>query len=108
MENCIFCNIAAGEMGTEFVYEDEKVVAFKDLHPQKPVHLLIIPRTHMKEFYELEDDSILVHIRKAIQQLIADNDLQEKGYRIEVNGGGSQLVDHLHFHLLGPMSKPSV
>lgn len=104
MDNCIFCNIVSGEMGTEFAYEDEHVVAFKDIKPQKPVHMLVIPKNHVKEFFELEDDVILPSVRKAVQQLIADNSLQEQGYRIEVNGGGFQLVDHLHFHLMGPMN----
>lgn len=108
MDNCIFCKIAAGEMGTEFLYEDEHVVAFKDIHPQKPIHLLVIPKVHVKEFYELNEDVILPSVRSALQQLISENNLQNNGYRIEVNGGGSQLVDHLHFHLMGPMSKPSV
>ncbi len=108
MDNCIFCKIAAGEMGTEFLYEDEHVVAFKDIHPQKPIHLLVIPKVHVKEFYELNEDVILPSVRSALQQLISENNLQNNGYRIEVNGGGSQFVDHLHFHLMGPMSKPSV
>jgi histidine triad (HIT) family protein len=108
MDDCIFCKIARGELGTQFLYEDDTVVAFNDQHPQKPVHILVIPRTHVPEFAKLENDTVLPSVRKAIQQLISENELQEKGYRIEVNGGGSQLVDHLHFHLLGPMKKPQV
>ncbi len=105
--DCIFCKIASGEMGTEFAYEDEHVVAFKDINPQKPVHLLVIPKEHVKEFYVLENDNVLPSVRKALQKLIAENNLDTQGYRIEVNGGGAQLVDHLHFHLLGPASKPA-
>jgi histidine triad (HIT) family protein len=108
MEDCIFCKIAKGDMGTEFLYEDDHVVAFNDQHPQKPVHILVIPKQHVKEFFELNNDEILPSVRKAIQQMITEKDLRSKGYRIEVNGGGAQLVDHLHFHLLGPMSKPSM
>jgi len=108
MSDCIFCKIANGDLGTEFLYEDDQVVAFNDQHPQKPVHILVIPKQHVKEFYELNNDAILPSARKAIQQMITDKDLQNNGYRIEVNGGGAQLVDHLHFHLLGPMTKPSI
>jgi len=108
MDSCIFCKIVRGEFDTEFLYEDEYVVAFKDIHPQKPVHILVIPKEHVKEFSQLKKDEVLSSVRKAIQLLISENDLQENGYRIEVNGGGSQLVDHLHFHLMGPMEKPIV
>ncbi|HRN96144.1 MAG TPA: HIT domain-containing protein [Candidatus Levybacteria bacterium] len=108
MQDCIFCKIVSGQMETTFLYEDDQVVAFKDVHPQKPVHLLVIPKEHIKEFSLLEEDAVLVSVRKAIQTLILENKLQDDGYRIEVNGGGAQLVDHLHFHLLGPMSKPVV
>lgn len=106
--DCIFCKIVSGEMGTEFAYEDDHVVAFNDIEPQKPVHMLVIPKKHVKEFLELEDDEVLSSVRKAVQQLILDNSLEKQGYRIEVNGGGFQLVDHLHFHLMGPMSKPNL
>ena len=106
--DCIFCKIIAGEMGTEFAYEDEHVVAFRDLRPHAPVHLLVIPKTHVKEFSVLDDDKILPSVRKALRHLISENNLQDRGYRIEVNGGGAQLVDHLHFHLLGPVPKPQV
>lgn len=90
-------------MGTELLYEDDHVVAFRDIHPQNPVHILVIPRNHISEFYRLSGDEILPSVRTAIQELIEKSELTEKGYRIEVNGGGAQLVDHLHFHLMGPM-----
>ena len=106
MEGCIFCKIVHGDFNTEFLYEDESVVSFKDIHPQKPVHILTVPKDHVKEFSELENDAVLVSARKAIQKLIQKFELQNKGYRIEVNGGGAQLVDHLHFHLMGPAAKP--
>jgi histidine triad (HIT) family protein len=108
MDDCIFCKIVEGALDTEFLYEDEQIVAFNDVHPQKPVHILFIPKVHIKEFFELTGDAVLASMRKAINQLISDNTLQERGYKIEVNGGGAQLVDHLHFHLLGPMAKPTV
>jgi histidine triad (HIT) family protein len=107
MDKCIFCKIGSGEMGTEFLYEDEHVVAFSDIHPQAPIHQLVIPKQHVSEFSKLENDSVLSSVRKAIQYLITTNNLQDKGYKIEVNGGGAQLVDHLHFHLMGPMDKPT-
>jgi histidine triad (HIT) family protein len=105
MNSCIFCKIGSGEMATEFLYEDEHVVAFSDIHPQAPIHQLVIPKQHVSEFLKLEDDSVLSSVRKAIQYLITTNNLQDKGYKVEVNGGGAQLVDHLHFHLMGPMDK---
>jgi histidine triad (HIT) family protein len=108
MDNCTFCKIAKGEIDTEFLYEDEYVVAFTDIHPQTPIHQLVIPRVHISEFSKLEDDMALSSIRKAVQYLISTNDLEDKGYKLEVNGGGAQLVDHLHFHLMGPITKPQV
>jgi histidine triad (HIT) family protein len=106
MDSCVFCKIVRGDFNTEFFYEDEKVVAFKDLHPQAKVHVLVIPREHVEEFAKLEDDQVLVSMRKAVQSLIEKFELQDKGYKIEANGGGAQLVNHLHFHLLGYVPKP--
>lgn len=103
MKDCLFCKIAAHEIPTKPVLENEKVIAFPDIHPQAPVHLLVIPKKHIPQFFELtsEDNDILIAIKDALQQLITDKKLDKIGYKLEVNGGGMQDVDHLHFHLMG-------
>lgn len=103
MSDCLFCKIIKKEIPANLVYEDEKVVVFPDIHPQKPVHLLILPKEHVTEFLTVTDTSLFAHIGKVIQKLIPEKELSDKGYRIAVNGGGLQEVDHLHFHLTGPM-----
>lgn len=104
MNDCIFCKIAAGEMGTEFLYEDDQVVAFRDINPVAPVHILIIPRRHIPSANELtEEDNLMIgHIFQVIQKLAQHENLNQ-GYRIVNNCGkeGGQTVGHLHFHLLG-------
>ncbi len=104
MENCIFCKIAAGQIPSEIVYQDDDVVAFKDLNPQAPHHVLIIPRRHIASLSDLtpEDGPILASICIAAQKLARDLNL-EHGYRIVTNVGpdAGQAVFHLHFHLLG-------
>lgn len=106
MKDCIFCKIRDKEIPTEFIYRDEDVMVFRDLHPLKPIHLLIVPTKHIEEFTAIEDDVVFVKIGRVIQQMIAEQDLQDRGYRIHNNGGGFQDIDHLHFHLIGPMGKP--
>ncbi len=103
MDNCIFCKIVAREIPKEFSYEDENVIAFPDVNPVRPVHILFMPKIHIEDFNNLEDTKILDSIRKAIQAAITEKGLMGKGYRMIVNGGGAQIVNHLHFHLIGPM-----
>ncbi len=100
--DCVFCKIVSGEIPKEFKYQDDDIVAFDDLHPVAPVHLLIIPKKHIVDFFQNDDDKIHVAISRAIRHLIAKTRLDTRGYRIEVNGGGAQDIDHLHFHLFGP------
>ncbi|HEV2339803.1 MAG TPA: HIT domain-containing protein [Patescibacteria group bacterium] len=102
--NCIFCKIARHEMPKEFTYEDDEVMVFPDTHPIKPVHLLIIPKKHIPDFLDLsdEDNELLIHTRKVAQRMIRENGLVDKGYRLVINGGRAQIVDHLHIHLSGP------
>ncbi len=108
MADCIFCNIAAGEMDTELIYEDDDVVAFEDANPQAPVHLLVIPRKHIRSLnsVEEEDFALIANVHQVIQQLAAEYEIAESGFRIVNNCGseGGQTVDHLHFHLLGGRS----
>ncbi|HCA71927.1 MAG TPA: histidine triad nucleotide-binding protein [Ruminococcaceae bacterium] len=109
--DCVFCKIASGEIPSTRVYEDDLCVAFKDLEPQAPVHLLIIPREHITSVAEVtpENSSIVAHIFEVAAKLAKENHL-EKGWRIVSNIGedGGQTVKHMHFHLLGgrPMAWP--
>ncbi len=103
MEECVFCKIINGEMDTELVYEDEKVVAFEDINPQAPVHLLIVPKEHTPTLLDLDNYDIIGHIFKIANKLSAENNIDEEGFRIIANckEGGGQIVFHIHFHLLG-------
>lgn len=102
MNNCLFCKFASGELTKEFFYEDEDIMVFEDIHPHAPVHLLVVPKVHVKEFLEIEDDSLLAKVKNAAHHVIKSKGLSDKGYKITVNGGGYQDIDHLHFHLTGP------
>ncbi|CAN5185457.1 histidine triad nucleotide-binding protein [soil metagenome] len=103
INNCLFCKIREKEIPANFVYEDDEVMVFPDIHPQKPVHLLIVPKQHVSEFLVVDDHLLFAKLGKVMQQMIKDNTLEKKGYKITINGGGLQDVDHLHMHLLGPM-----
>jgi histidine triad (HIT) family protein len=102
---CIFCQIASGKIPSETIYQDEEVIAFRDIQPQAPVHLVIIPRRHIPSLAHLsEADSALVGRMVAIaNQLAKKEGIADKGYRLAVNCGeeGGQAVPHLHLHLLG-------
>lgn len=101
--NCIFCRIASGEEATRFVYETSNVVVINDIHPKAPIHLLVIPKKHIKEFTEIfdGDQNIWDEMIEVIKKMIKQFDLPNKGYRIITNGGGAQLVDHFHVHIMG-------
>lgn len=105
MDDCIFCKIATKEMTKEFIYEDEGIMVFPDIHPVKPVHLLIVPKKHIVEFTAVNDITLHGKIAQVINKLILQNNLANTGYRIVVNGGGAQVVNHLHYHLMGPLAK---
>ena len=105
MSDCIFCKIANGEIPKEFIYKDDTVMVFPDIHPLKPIHLLIVTKKHIPETLAVEDHALFAHIFKVVQQLITKYKLENSGYRITINGGGAQVIDHLHIHLLGPMGK---
>jgi histidine triad (HIT) family protein len=102
--DCIFCKIANGEIPSNKIYEDDKVIAFYDLAPQAPVHFLVIPKEHIKSCDELNEDNsgVVAHIFAVISKVAKDLKL-ENGYRIVNNCGedGGQTVGHLHFHVLG-------
>jgi histidine triad (HIT) family protein len=103
---CIFCKIANGEIPSDAVYEDEEILAFKDLNPQAPVHVLLIPKKHIASLDEVAeeggDKELLGHLLAKVR-VIAEALGLENGYRLVCNCGehGQQTVGHLHFHLLG-------
>ena len=106
MTDCIFCKIAAGEIPSQLVYEDQSVVAFKDLSPKAPVHVLIVPKKHIQSIaqFQAEDKELAAHIFvDVVPKLAAQLGIADKGFRIVVNTGddGGQTVHHLHVHLLG-------
>ena len=105
MENCLFCNIATGAIPSKIVYQDEDVVAFEDINPQAPKHILLIPRQHIASIADLtlNDGPILAKLFITAQKLAHDMGIDEGGYRFLTNVGpdAGQSVFHLHFHLLG-------
>jgi histidine triad (HIT) family protein len=102
--DCLFCKIAAKELDSETVYESEDVVAFKDINPAAPVHLLVVPREHISSAHELgtQHGGLLGEVFETIAQLARDHGI-EAGHRVVTNVGADagQSVHHIHFHLLG-------
>lgn len=105
MADCLFCGIISGGVKGEVVYQDSSVVAFKDINPKAPVHLLIVPRKHIPTLLDLEqgDKAILGDILYTATKLARDHGISEDGYRVVINcgAGAGQSVFHIHFHLLG-------
>lgn len=105
MEDCLFCKIIRKEIPSTVVYEDEEILAFKDIHPVAPVHILVIPKKHIGSLVELtsEDEAVIGRIYTVINKIAKQENIDEKGFRVIVNCGedGGQEVKHLHFHLLG-------
>ncbi len=110
--SCLFCQIIAGEIPAELVHEDELCVAIRDINPQAPTHVLIIPREHMESLNDAShrDESLLGHLLRVGARVANDEGHAETGYRTVVNtgAGAGQSVSHLHLHLLGgrPMNWP--
>jgi histidine triad (HIT) family protein len=101
-EDCPFCQIARGEMDTELVHQEESLVAFEDLEPQAPVHILVIPREHVTTETELSAET-LKELVDATQTVAQQQGVAESGYAVRINHGddAGEQVDHLHFHVLG-------
>ena len=104
MENCLFCKIVAGIIPSTKVYEDETVLAFRDIAPMAPTHILVIPKTHIPSVdgVTAENSAVVAHIFEVIPQIAKAEGL-ENGYRVVSNCGADagQTVPHLHFHILG-------
>jgi histidine triad (HIT) family protein len=102
---CIFCQIVTGELSSDIVYQDEDFVAFRDISPQAPVHVLIIPKTHISSVAELAEkqQGLVGRLIMVAKSLAEKQGLADKGYRLVMNCGfeGGQAVPHLHLHLLG-------
>ena len=102
--DCLFCKIVAGEIPSTKVYEDAQVLAFRDITPQAPTHILVIPKAHIASVAEIcpENSAVVAHIFEVIPQIAAEEGLTE-GYRVVSNCGAhaGQTVHHLHFHILG-------
>ncbi len=103
--DCLFCSIIKGEIPSTKVYEDEQVYAFKDINPMAPVHVLIIPKTHLSSINDVteENSAVIAHIYAVAAKLAKALGISESGYRVVSNCGADagQTVFHLHFHLLG-------
>ncbi|HBC84534.1 MAG TPA: histidine triad nucleotide-binding protein [Clostridiales bacterium] len=104
MEDCIFCKIIKGDIPADKVYEDDEILAFKDINPAAPIHMLVIPKKHITNLLEIEteDEILITKIYKVINKIVNDMNIEKDGFRVIVNCGrdAGQEVMHLHFHLL--------
>ncbi len=102
MSDCIFCKIANKEINSEIVYENENIVAFKDINPEAKIHILIVPKKHYETILDVNDDEVIKDIFKTVKEIAAQYDIDEKGFRIINNckEDGGQTVMHVHFHML--------
>lgn len=102
---CIFCKIAAGEIPSTTVYEDDKLKAFRDINPQAPIHILIVPKDHLASIADITDKNadLLMDIVHAANKIAEQEGIKQRGYRLVTNTGpeAGQEVHHLHFHLIG-------
>jgi len=103
--DCIFCRIINREMPADIVYEDDKTIAFKDIHPKAPIHILIVPKKHIETVNHLaeEDKELIGELFLAAQKVADKAGIKDKGYKLSFNvgRGAGQLVDHIHLHMLG-------
>ena len=103
-ENCLFCRIANGDLPSDQIFEDDKVIVFKDIYPKADIHLLIVPRLHIASLEDVNEshDMLMAHMMRLLPKLAQDQGL-EKGFRTIINTGpaGGQEIYHLHIHLLG-------
>jgi histidine triad (HIT) family protein len=104
-KDCTFCKIIKGEKGADFVYQDESLVVFKDIRPHAPVHLLIVPREHIRSLNDIKekDKDIIFRMIFMAKEMAKEHSIATSGYRLlfNVERGGGQVIFHLHLHLLG-------
>jgi histidine triad (HIT) family protein len=111
-QNCLFCRISAGEISADILYKDERCLAIRDINPQAPVHMLVIPFDHIESLDEAsqKDEAMLGHLLRVAARIANEQGLSESGYRTVINtgAGAGQSVLHLHVHVLGgrPLSWP--
>lgn len=105
MQDCIFCKIIRKEIPSQVVYEDDRILAFKDVNPLAPVHILIIPKEHLTNVLDIDDNNadLVGHIHLVANKLAREAGIAEKGFRIVTNCNkeGGQIIFHLHYHLIG-------
>ena len=108
-EDCIFCKIIKGEIPSTVVYEDDNVIAFKDVQPIAPIHILVVPKTHVVNIMEVEDTKMLADLHKGVKEVAKIMGLDEKGFRVITNVGedAGQTVMHLHIHVVGGAKLPT-
>ena len=108
-EDCLFCKIVKGEIKSEFLYEDDMYVVFRDINPHAPVHLLIVPKTHIRSINDLEEEhlDIVSGAFMAAKEMAAKEGVAQSGYKLlfNVEKGGGQEIFHLHLHLIGGWEK---
>jgi histidine triad (HIT) family protein len=105
MKDCLFCQIIRGEKHADYVYNGETVVAFDDIRPQAPVHILIVPRNHIRSVNDIKDEdrSVVAELIYTAQKLAEEKGIHRSGYKLvfNVERGGGQYIFHLHLHLIG-------
>jgi len=105
MQGCTFCKIVKGEIPSDKVYEDAQILVFRDIHPQAPVHYLVIPKKHIASISEMTDADIglVGQMVNTAARIAVAAGIADKGYRLVTNSGreGGQVVDHMHWHILG-------
>lgn len=110
MSDCLFCKIISKQIPAKIVYEDEKALAFEDINPQAPVHILIIPKEHIPDITKVKSTEIVGYLHKIANKLAEEKGISDTGYRLVINFGphAGMAVHHLHLHLLGgrPLSWP--
>ena len=101
--DCIFCKIADGQIPVELVFQNDEFIAFRDQHPQAPIHVLLIPRSHFPTLLDIHDEALLGRALLAVQQTALALSLDDEGFRVVLNtrDNGGQTVYHVHWHILG-------
>ena len=104
MENCVFCKIINKEISSDIVYEDDEIIAFKDINPATPIHILVVPKKHIETLLDVkkEDSELIAHIYQVINKVARDNNFADDGFRVITNCGrdSGREVMHIHFHIL--------